>query len=171
MRKILFLDIDGVLNSDAHYERLQTDPEKINRLCQEEGHSHIINPYTLMCFDPEAIKRLNRITETTGAEIVFSSNWLLDISLEDMRDLFAVLRVSGDILDKTPRGLQYSSRTEEIEAWLSDYKDKHGYTPVFGILEDQHNLGHLRRYTIYTTYAEGMQDLHADLMIQRLSRK
>ena len=61
MKKFIFLDIDGVLNSgswakycfDNQYEHPELDPE---------------------C-DPKAVAELNRIIDTTGAEIVLSSSW------------------------------------------------------------------------------------------------
>ncbi len=48
--KIIFLDIDGVLNNDD-------------------------TPGEFICWDPNLIKILNRIIEETGAKIVLSSTW------------------------------------------------------------------------------------------------
>ena len=58
MKKIIFLDIDGVLNSET-YDK--------NR--------------TAGAIDPECAKRLNRIIKETNADIVISSSWKLSPSL------------------------------------------------------------------------------------------
>lgn len=64
MSKIIFLDIDGVLNTERQHDR-----------CVNEG----ITPVDGFgyAFDPIAVANLKRIVEETGADIVISSSWKL----------------------------------------------------------------------------------------------
>lgn len=62
MIKIIFLDIDGVLNSDSWYEK-----------CIK----HKLKPIHRN-LDPEAIKKINEIVVSTGAKLVISSSWRFD---------------------------------------------------------------------------------------------
>ena len=61
-KKIIFLDFDGVLNTE-HYQNLlyyqgKTGSDKYGTL-----------------FDPEAVEQLKRIIDATHAEIVIESSW------------------------------------------------------------------------------------------------
>ena len=62
MKKILFLDFDGVLNTERHHEH-----------CYENGIVPV-DKYGY-AFDPEAVANLKRIIDETGADIVVSSSW------------------------------------------------------------------------------------------------
>ena len=59
MKKILFLDFDGVLNTERHHEH-----------CYENGIAPV-DRYGY-AFDPEAVANLKRIIDETGADIVVS---------------------------------------------------------------------------------------------------
>ena len=83
-RRILFLDIDGVLNGK------DWAVENIGR--GNEGWS----PYV---FDPRTVRQLNRILEITGAEIVISSSWRHAWTLEQLQKHFKKQRVVGKIID------------------------------------------------------------------------
>ena len=62
MRKVLFLDIDGVLNTDRQHWH-----------CQMNGVTPVDEfGYE---FDPKAVDNLTTILEETSAEIVISSSW------------------------------------------------------------------------------------------------
>ena len=65
VHKLLFLDIDGVLNSRAFYEKsLQY---KFEKLCKERGH---IRQHSL-----KKLKLLKQIHDKTHCTIVLSSSW------------------------------------------------------------------------------------------------
>lgn len=110
MRKIIFLDIDGVLNSADYFDQ--------TKHC--EGYSEI---------NPEQVKLLKEIIDRTGAEIVLSSTWR---SLGKRKDepehpmytyLTDTLQEYGlEIIDHTPYIDQ--DRPKEIKAWLDAQLDK-----------------------------------------------
>lgn len=60
MIKILFLDIDGVLNTKYWYSQMDRNAPK-----DQYGYG----------FDPTSVANLAQIIEKTGAEIVISSSW------------------------------------------------------------------------------------------------
>lgn len=71
MNKYLFLDIDGVLNHDEWFE-------------SEYYKKHQEN-WKKSMFDPECVARVNRILQSTRAELVVSSSWR---SMTDLEEIF-----------------------------------------------------------------------------------
>lgn len=108
--KVIFLDIDGVLNSDAY------DKERDAK----DGN-----------IDVSRLPLLKRLIDETGAKAVLSSSWrehwerdeglMSDTGLE-LTDTF---RQAGiEIFDKTS---VMSSRSEEISHWLSLHPETEGF--------------------------------------------
>jgi hypothetical protein len=117
-KKIIFLDIDGVLNCNDWYV------ERHQRI--QDGEETRDYPYDE--FSPTLIKKLNRITDETGSEIVVSSTWRLGRTVDELRALFAHVGITGHLLDKTPhfwglKDFKYTiPRGCEIEWWLEEHK-------------------------------------------------
>lgn len=118
--KILFLDIDGVLNS-REYDRRRDWNEQSN-------------------IDKTRLPLLKRIIESTGAKIVLISSWrshwnsdgaLCDEAGRYMNDLFAEYGLF--IFDKTPDLGRGAGRKDEVAAWLSAHA---GEVENFAILDD-----------------------------------
>ena len=78
--KILFLDIDGVLNSLDSSHKLGT----------------------LHKFAPKSIKALNDVLKATGAVIVISSSWRFSHSYQEMEDLLQEQGVKCRVVGQTP---------------------------------------------------------------------
>ena len=97
MGKYIFLDIDGVLNSQ----------DFVNELGKLWNGSQ---------FDKKAIDRLNQITENTGAKIVISSTWRILYSFEELTNLLKKEGVKAEVIDVTP--CLNDSRQTEILYWL-----------------------------------------------------
>lgn len=169
--KVVFLDIDGVLNSHRFFEGNNIDVERVNReldAARRNGlNTEILNPYTLLCFDPKAVMRLNRIIDQTGAILVLSTAWCRTYNIDEMRLLLAHVGVTGKVDSQTPRKM-YSSRETEVSWWLEAFEVANGYEPAFVILEDSHDMGALRPKTLYTHATTGLQDVHVELAIERL---
>lgn len=97
--KVIFLDIDGVLNNQIMYEDREdiigTRGGRLSRKC---------------------IGLLNDLTDATGAKIVVSSTWRID---EDVEDYLKEAGVTGEIIGKTPvLRDRFSLRGNEIHAWI-----------------------------------------------------
>lgn len=110
MRKIIFLDIDGVLNSVDYFEQV--------KYCK--GYTEI---------NPEKVKLLKEIVDRTGAEIVLSSTWrcLAENNSEPEHPMYTYLtdtlkEYGMKIIDHTPYIKQ--DRPKEIKVWLNKQTDK-----------------------------------------------
>ena len=91
--KIIFLDIDGVLNCESAYR---------NGECQyqewvwEDGR---IDHYQKFCTRSKEL--LNKLIDETGAKIVISSTWRQS-GIEFMKKVWKMEKMSGEIIGITP---------------------------------------------------------------------
>ena len=116
--KIIFLDVDGVLNDEDYYVAGKTNL-----------------PYPLCEFNPESVRTLNHIIEKTNAKIVLSASMRGD-GIEQCRNLFEAVGIKGEIISITPYVTNdYSVRGNEILKWLHD-NDK--YKP-FSYMNTDHD--------------------------------
>ena len=106
MNKILFLDFDGVLNTEHYQGLLQYQ----GKPWQDEYGDF---------FDPKAVKQLKRIIDATDADIVVESSWKY-LGLDAMKELWEVRNLPGTIIDITP-SLLGKNKGVEIASWLSKY--------------------------------------------------
>ena len=122
MRKIIFLDFDGVLNTENYNLVLK----RKGKICQDE--------YAAL-FDPNAVKQLKRIVDATGADIVIESSWKY-LGLDAMKELWEIRNLPGRVIDITPSSVsdEYLSNVDrdnldasmlhckglEISSWLSE---------------------------------------------------
>jgi hypothetical protein len=155
--KIIFLDIDGVLNSTKYMISLKGNFNCVDKIYQ---------------LDPEAIAKLNRLTDTTGAFIVVSSTWRMGFihNRAGLRGLFAKAKITGKVLDITPVNNQI--RGAQIAEWIDTYNRYHINNPVtdFVILDDDSDMGKLKKHLIQTSHSDGLQDHHVDLAIAALNK-
>lgn len=120
--KVIFLDIDGVLNHEQHYKWLmETDePTPMQRTY----------PYTE--FNPESCRLLKEIIWETNAKIVVSSSWRL-AGEDRLKLLFKNLGLPN-IYSTTP--CLNTARGIEIDAWLATHPEVDGYI----ILDDDEDM-------------------------------
>ena len=84
--KIIFLDIDGVFNSDTYYrQRKDFTP-------WDESKE----------FDPKCVENFNKITGETGAKIIVSSCWRKG-NLSYLQTLFNMVGICGEVIGETPK--------------------------------------------------------------------
>lgn len=121
MRNILFLDIDGVLNSNFWNETLQRE----------------ISDGTLI--DEEKIKLLAELVKSTGAEIILHSGWRfwydddrkpLKKEAQRLSDLLAKegIKIAGATPDLTTEEIRQSGKfslvkAKEILLWIESHED------------------------------------------------
>ena len=106
--KIIFLDIDGVLNHQLFYEKMR----------QSETYKEIEHPDCDL--DPETIELLNGLLETTGAKVVISSTWRKGTTIEELQAILEKAGFKGEIIGKTPIGCNNCCRGDEIYRWIKD---------------------------------------------------
>ena len=112
--KVIFLDIDGVLNHEAFYK------ERYENRIEESPWE---NPYSEI--DPKAVSNLNNLCDETEAKVVISSTWRHH-GLEYCKDVLEKHGFTGDIIDITPssptrfRGLEILDWVKENEELIGD---------------------------------------------------
>ena len=104
-RSVIFLDFDGVLNTEQHQARLATEGKPT-----KDAWGPL--------FDPRAVENLRRIIDVTDARIVVTSSWRFAHRLGSLRMMWTARELPGEILDTLVCGATYISRGEEIECWL-----------------------------------------------------
>lgn len=117
-RPVIFLDFDGVLNTEQYQAQLAIDGKPT-----KDAWGPL--------FDPRAVANLRKIIEATDAGIVISSSWRYAHGLGSLRMMWEVHELPGEILDIIPCGATYISRGEDIECWL----DRNG-RPDYVIIDD-----------------------------------
>lgn len=104
--KVLFLDIDGVLNHKLFYDNF----DKIKLV-------HNNYPYTE--FDPTSVSLLNKILSETNAKLVISSSWKIE---KKLNDILKEVGVKFDIYGITPMlwGDGIHTRGDEIKQYVDE---------------------------------------------------
>lgn len=118
---ILFLDIDGVLNTKNQLRRQLLRGEKANR------------------FDwcPIAVKHITLLTEKLGAQIVVTSTWRYEYSLEELKKLFHQNGINqnyvADVIPSLINEDGSATRGEAIQAWI---EANHSHSDLHLVLDD-----------------------------------
>lgn len=163
MKPVIFLDIDGVLNSHRFF------------LARGKHRPENGEPFWHHDVDPGAVATLNRVVQASGAELVLSSTWRLLWPLTEVSDLLRSRGLSRPLLDKTPewrtrRGNVvgvYGHRGDEIQAWLNAQPE-----PPSGIaiVDDDADMAHLLPWLVQTDAVEGLTGAHVDAVLATLGR-
>lgn len=109
--KFIFLDIDGVLNHREWWKQQKSMPTL------EVGEP----PELIEWIDPLTVARMNRITESTGAQIVVSSTWRRNWrSIREMAEAFDRAGFTGDVVGWTDFDTNGKGRGDLIRSWMKD---------------------------------------------------
>lgn len=137
VEKVLFLDIDGVLNNSKF---IKNKPD-----------------YKAQDLDPENIRCLNKILERTGTSIVISSTWRLAYPMSQLVTILESQGLKpGRIIGKTPHLIESQFRSKEIEAW-ADCQLYHPHSIL--ILDDDDQFEErFRSYFLQTSMVSGLTE-------------
>ena len=156
---VLFLDIDGVLNHQGIYDRM-------------EGLVGKNQPRDWL--DPDCITRVNRVCHQTGARVVVSSSWKKYLS-GGVEGVTSVLRSQGfhaTVIGGTPsfetpgviHTLEEGTRWKEILHWLGEHKE----FETWAILDDCPYAGFPPDRFVKTNLQTGITGINADRLIHIL---
>jgi len=106
--RIIFLDIDGVLNKAL--------------VASNSESSDVLKVLPYGWMNKSLVENLNKITDETGAKIVISSAWRCS-GLGENKKMLKVFGVTGEVVGQTPHLGQHSVRGNEIKAWLYENKE------------------------------------------------
>lgn len=136
--KIIFLDIDGVLNHENFYE---------DRFINEQNNESKI-PYPYSEIDPKCVKYLNQLISETGAKVVISSTWRKS-GLEYCKDVLEYHGFEGEIIDITPNlRSENCLRGNEILTWMQKNESiigSHYNFTEYVILDDDSDMLYWQR--------------------------
>ncbi len=148
MNKVLFLDVDGVLNNGEWAFKM---------------HQQGVHVYKNDLLYEPSLEQLRRIVRTTGALIVVSSAWRQIPScyqhLLEWLEKYG-LRVYG----KTP--YIGGDRGDDISAWFNRNPGEWRYV----ILDDDDDMGEHLGCLVRTDFDRGLTEKEADLCIELLNR-
>ena len=142
--KVIFLDIDGVLNSDRFFDTIGPDD---------------------MPLDKSRFPILKEIVDKSGAKIVLSSTWKKFWAPECEFD--CVFREAGIIIDDTTPVL--GTKSVEIAAWLQSHPQTQGYVIIDDIVD---GWGELESHLLNTNSAleRGLEPKHVDMALEIMAR-
>lgn len=148
---ILFLDIDGVMNSSKHRAYLA---------------SIGIKEMIMRSFDPEAVGAFNWLLNECDFYIVVSSSWRSNWTLPDLRKHFSEQGVEQieRIIDYTPK--IYRKRGKEIQLWLDEHP-----CHSFVILDDASDMLHLKTHLVQTDFENGLTMKEAKEIARRFNEQ
>lgn len=131
--KILFLDIDGVLNS-------------FRSATAFNGYPHDFSEGGLAQFDMVAVGMVRQVCKECDVKIVLSSTWRLDCEPHE-----AAYALQLPIFDSTP--VLRGKRGLEIKYWL----DRHPEVECYAIIDDDSDmLQEQMPFFVKTSHADGM---------------
>jgi hypothetical protein len=140
VRRVVFLDIDGVLAPIRRWDRYGD-------------------------LAPACIDVLNAIVTSVDADIVVSSTWRHGKTVGELQEMLQAEGFAGRVIDTTPTGPAGASRGEEIAAWLAEH-DVTGYA----IIDDHGDMGELRAHLVQTHPAHGLRSADGPRVIAALMR-
>lgn len=160
--KVVFLDIDGVLNSVEWIQRVGLDVWD-----QADGGTQL---------DPDAVKRLDLIVQMSEARIVISSTWRKMYDPPTIRGFLRRHGFTGEVIGETVHHIPMEERTTaqqasgryergwEIKAWL----DEHPGVTHYAILDDDSDMDGVREHFVHTQYPLGLRDEHVPRVLSLL---
>ena len=133
--KVIFLDIDGVLNTGWWYTQMDRNTPK-----DKYGYA----------FDPNSVANLKKIIDETGADIVISSSWK-SFGLSELEEMWQDRGLPGKLIGITPNSVSdemllnadldhmelFSIRGMEIKEWLTNHGKR---VSNYVIIDDMDNM-------------------------------
>ena len=165
MEKIIFLDIDGVLNTNWWYSQMDRNTPK-----DKYGYA----------FDPRSVANLKKILDETGADIVISSSWK-SFGLSELEDMWQDRGLPGKLIGITPNSVSdemllnadldhmeiFSIRGMEIKEWMGKHGKKVSH---YVIIDDMDNfLPEQKSHFVQTDPEVGITEEDANMAIKILN--
>lgn len=160
--KVLFLDIDGVLNSIQSAIMFQKirDSGKVSPKFEIFGEDGLC---------PVATSNLEHIvSEVPDLKIVISSTWRLGASLKDLKKICSFSeKVSECVIDSTPV-IKDAPRGEEIAYWLRQTRHK---VRAYAVVDDDSDMDAVEDNFFQTDNKDGLMYTLAQEIIEHLNKE
>ena len=159
--KIIFLDVDGVLNCSTS-----------KSFCHDDLYGIITG------IDSDKVKRLAKIVEITGAEIVLSSDWkdgwekyctIPKRSHAKYLDNHLYKKGKLTIKDKTPNTSKGSwFRGNEILTYLRSHQDVENYVILDDTFFEDFSIKEISEHLVLTDHKVGLTDSDVEKAVEIL---
>jgi hypothetical protein len=158
---VVFLDFDGVLNSDT----TAALPWSLHTPYYREIQKRV------MGLDATMVRRVNRLCHATGAKVILSTSWAAPYAwdAEGAEIILRFFGFEGEVVGRTERKLSIA-RAWEIERWLREHRPT-----KYVILDDDehHQLSQVERSEIRDRWVKsdtrhGLTDAETDRAIRIL---
>ena len=152
--KVIFLDVDGVLNSDEYIKgTIKSNIQGIEK--------HV---------DVEKIKLLRQAIDQTNAKVVLTSSWRLT---KMAQELIKLLITYGIYADSTP--YIRNERGLEIKQWLADNQNVEDFVILDDEIFESYDEGLMKKLVKISNgnghnFGEGLLPKDIDEIIKRLGR-
>ena len=149
---IIFLDIDGVLNSHRKLIEVYNKTHK--------PHSGYNYPFDEIC-----LNNLKRLVEVTNSKLVITSTWRKDKEGRDtLIKALKEYQLDQSIIGYTP--ILNQPRGIEIQAYLNTLE----HHPNFIILDDDTDMESLIDYLVKTNISVGLTEENVEEGIKKISK-
>lgn len=174
--KVIFLDIDGVVNSgpflDSHQSMIpsrqkhhdeRAECNRLVELAQCDGWAHDLQP--------SRVALLTELVKRTGAKVVISSSWRHNKSDEAIAGALRCFGFNGEVIGHTPYGGHLLTRGGEILAWLAEHQGEYDIES-FVVLDDDPKTGldEVARHLVLTHFEVGLTRAHIEAAEKVLER-
>ncbi len=158
-QKVIFLDIDGVLNS-AKYAKHEFEAK---------GNKFV----GLLGIDPKAVQILEDLVEQSGANIVISSSWRIGRTLEDLQKIFNEFntKLADKIIGMTTTEREFGTNSCQRGWQIKKYLLEHPKIESFVVLDDDNDMDDVRDHFVKTTWALGIEQHHVDECLKCLEKE
>lgn len=147
MSKIIFLDIDGVLQLPGSQKRFEVDLEEFRKEMAEKMKNE---KYLKLCkydigavyydWAPDAVQNLRKLIETHDAQIVLISDWRIGRTLEEMQLLLDIHGLGKYLIEFAPDLPNNYKRSKEIAHYLSEHPEVKKFVIIDDIRDDYENM-------------------------------
>lgn len=168
--KLIFLDFDGVMNSERYFNNsvflTETKGMDWDEIMLIAHHTHL---------DRDAIQLINQLVDRSGASVVVSSTWRQHYSIDELNQMLKDRGATFTIIAATPVhrshyigwGMSNVIRGKEIQEYLDETVQ-----PVqFVILDDINNMAHLSDHLVLTDEDVGITQEDIEKALKILSEE
>lgn len=159
MRRILFLDFDGVINNTAFFH------------AQHEARTSVLAALAVPFnarddFDPANLAQLAELMRRMpGIEVVVSSSWRVGSTLDQLRTYLAPHVPPEAVIGKTPRD-ESRMRHIEIRRWLAENAPDARF---LALDDDTFDMEPLGKNFLHIDRALGLTPAHVELAVRHFS--
>ncbi len=157
--KIIFLDMDGVLN------------------CYDTTDRIVFPPWnqTFLGLDNDKVQLLSKLVQETGAKVIISSSWRENFKPQELQKTLNERGFTGEVVGETPKSYEQvgfglpskrGDRSDEIQAWLAANPGLESFVVVDDIKTRYLDMGR----QVQTSMVTGFTQEHYDQALTILNK-